>query len=333
MPVRFFDKNEDFSIENEDHFLENEDSSFEKDDFGATRHVARTVEDADTYGWRAPSVHLSFSVDLEPPFDWAGALHIALRLFCLQIEGAAAVAAARAGAGAGARTGAPVSKRQRTGADGDGGGQEVRPASALAEFWTRKSVLEGEAERKLHEQIDRAASAPTPEGEHLRGHAFCHPGGGADPHQERQGWQGFIKAALAWKSFSDWSDRACVHISTEDDDSLAWLRLIESDGEPETEVETAAETARCLNAVCESSVSGSCESILSDRGFLRLAFLKAVLVAPEATNWREPRFLGQIQAWFARVEKAATAIAVKLARGRDGAAQALAAVTGSVLGS
>ena len=46
-------------------------------------HVAKTAAGS------GASAHLSFSVDLEPPFELVGVLHIALRLFCREKGGAA----------------------------------------------------------------------------------------------------------------------------------------------------------------------------------------------------------------------------------------------------
>ena len=44
---------------------------------------------AKTAAGSGASAHLSFSVDLEPPFELVGVLHIALRLFCREKGGAA----------------------------------------------------------------------------------------------------------------------------------------------------------------------------------------------------------------------------------------------------
>ena len=118
-----------------------------------------------------------------------------------------------------------------------------------------------------------------------------------------------------------------------DDDSMAWLQLIEGDGE-QGMTESESEWG-------PNNPHGWGPAHMSDQAALRSAFLQAVLSNPEdhpgggAQHSQVPG-VPQLPGpqrplpWFVRVEKVATLVAVKLERGRDGLAQALATATGSV---
>jgi hypothetical protein len=134
------------------------------------------------------SVHLSLSVDLEPPFEMAGALHIALRLFCLQ--------------------------RHR---DEDARGAAKRQCTEIA----ANSL--GATEVWLHTHIDLVASAPASEA--LRLSAFVRRASTLGTGDEAlaaaaECWAGFFDTA-------DVLAELAARVATEGcEQRLAWLQLV-----------------------------------------------------------------------------------------------------------
>lgn len=151
----------------------------------------------------AGSVHLSLSVDLERPFDMAGALHIALWCFCLQRP---------YGGNADAASGS--SKRQRTASDSSVTVDRRRFLST--ECW-------------LHAHIDLVASAP--QSVLLRRSAFFRRSEALGTGDEA-----LAAAACCWADFVDTVDgltELAARFDAADgpgsEDALAWLQLLSCD--------------------------------------------------------------------------------------------------------
>eukprot|EP01043_Picozoa_sp_COSAG02_P042209 COSAG02_NODE_3567_length_6548_cov_23.648007_3_plen_752_part_00 len=145
------------------------------------------------------SVHLSLSVDIERPFDMAGALHIALRCFCSQRQ-----------CGGTAGTASSSAKRQRTANDFSA---TIDQAVLSTEYW-------------LHAHIDLVAAAP--QSVFLRRSAFFRRPGALG-----NGDEALAAAACFWADFADTLDglaelaaRYNAPGGPGSEDALLWLQLL-----------------------------------------------------------------------------------------------------------
>ena len=214
----------------------------------ASRAEVAKVADNATLGHRATgSVHLSLSVDRERPFDMAGALHIALRYFCLRRPSSVNADPPYKRAKC-HRTGSPPGRRRLS-----------------------------KAERWLHAHIDLAASAP--KSALLRQSAFFRRSAELGTDHEA-----LIAAASCWVEFADTVDEIGDLISRfstvngpGSEEALAWLHLL-CDG-----VDTQGESASADPLQSPSSLADHFAEV-EECQQLRSSFLEWVH-STDPTRW------------------------------------------------